>query len=281
MLPGLQAFDLALAENSPLRLADPRSKLLLSVCISLIVMSPLPGVLTGLALFAALAGWARLLRRAARQVWRLKFFLAVLFVVDWLVVSPSLAVIVTLRLILLLAAFVLFFATTTPAELALALEWMHVPYRYAFSVGLAFQSLAFIDAEWRTVREAQRARGAWPAAAAPEDDRDEPAGERQKWGTLRNPLPMVSRAGWRRLLGQARDLVALAVPAIVLTTNRAWMVTEAASARGFDSPRRRPFRRLSMGRLDWLIVGGALVIILLLVVYRFTPLWSWRLEVLP
>ena len=81
--------------------------------------------------------------------------------VDWLLVGLDLAVIVTLRLILLAGAFTIFFATTTPSELRLALEWFRVPYRFAFSLSLAFQSLGLLEDEWRAILEAQRARGAW------------------------------------------------------------------------------------------------------------------------
>jgi energy-coupling factor transporter transmembrane protein EcfT len=55
------------------------------------------------------------------------------------------------------------------------------------------------------------------------------------------------------------------VPAIVLTTRRAWAITEAACARGFDSPHRRPYRRLAMGWLDWGLVAGIAATIALLV----------------
>ena len=62
----------------------------------------------------------------------------------------------------------LFVGTTTPSELRLALEWLRVPYRYAFSVSLAFQSVGLLDDEWRAIYEAQRARGAGLARAARE-----------------------------------------------------------------------------------------------------------------
>jgi len=230
---------LALVETSPLRRADPRAKLALGLAVSLAVMLPVGRLALFMALYAALLLWARLLPAAARQVWRLKWVLVILFVVDWLVVDPDLAVAVTLRLVLLASAFALFFATTTPGEMRLALEWLRVPYRYAFSVSLAFQSVGLIDDEWRAIREAQQARGAW---APP--------------------------SGWRNLLGRVRDLVALAVPAVVLTTKRAWAMTEAAYARGFDSPHRRPYRRLAMGWLDWALLAGAAIVILLLLLWR-------------
>jgi energy-coupling factor transporter transmembrane protein EcfT len=231
--------NLALVEDSPLRRADPRTKLALSLCASLAVMLSLEKLAAFMILYALLLLWARLLPAAARQVWRLKWVLLVLFVVDWLFVSLDLAVIITLRLILLAGAFSLFFATTTPSELRLALERFHVPYRYAFSLSLAFQSVGLLDDEWRAIREAQRARGAWSQPA-----------------------------GWRDLAARVRDLVALAVPAVVLTTKRAWAMTEAAYARGFDSPHRRPYRHLALGHLDGLLLAGTLVVAAILVFWR-------------
>jgi energy-coupling factor transporter transmembrane protein EcfT len=227
--------QLALVEASPLRRADPRTKLALCLCTSMAVMLPLERLATFMVIYTVLLLWARLLPEAARQVWRLKWVLSLLFLGDWLLVGLDLAVIITLRLILLAGAFALFFATTTPGELRLALEWMRVPYRYAFSLSLAFQSLGLLDEEWRAIREAQRARGAW-----------------------------APKSGWKNVMGRVRDMVALAIPAIVLTTKRAWAMTEAAYARGFDSPRRRPYRHLVMSRLDWALLAGTAVIIIAL-----------------
>jgi energy-coupling factor transporter transmembrane protein EcfT len=187
-----KAGKLVLVERSPLRHADPRTKLALSLCASLAVMLPLEKLAVFMALYIAILLWARLLPAAARQVLRLKWVLLMLFVVDWILVSLELAVIITLRLILLSGAFALFFATTTPSELRQALEWLRVPYRYAFSLSVAFQSVGLLDDEWRAIREAQQARGAW-----------------------------VPPSGWRELPNRVRDLVALAVPAIVLTTKQA------------------------------------------------------------
>jgi energy-coupling factor transporter transmembrane protein EcfT len=232
--------NLVLVEISPLRQADPRTKLALSLCASLAVMLTLEKLVTFMVFYTLLLFWARLLPQAARQVWRLKWVLIVLFVVDWIFVSLDLAAIITLRLILLAGAFALFFSTTTPSELRLALEWMRLPYRYAFSLSLAFQSIGLLDDEWRAIREAQRARGAWTAP----------------------------KSSWRELVDRIGDLVALAVPAIVLTTKRAWAMNEAAYARGFDSPHRRPFRQLIMGWLDWLLLAGTGAVAVALLLWR-------------
>jgi energy-coupling factor transporter transmembrane protein EcfT len=199
-------------------------------CASLAVMLPLERLLAAMGLYLIVLLWARLLPSAARQVWRLKWVLIVLFVVDWFIISPELAALITLRIILLTCSFALFFATSTPADLGLALEWMRVPHRYAFSVSLAFQSIGLLDDEWRAIREAQLCRGIDPAYSQ---------------RTLKSRL---------RGLG---DLVALAVPAIVLTTRRAWAMTEAAYARGFEAPHRRPFHQLRFQLWDWLLILGS------------------------
>lgn len=221
---------MTLAENSPLRRADPRVKLAVSLCASLAVMLPLEKLVAFFLVYVIFIAWARLLPEAARQVWKLKWILGVIFVVDWLVVSPELAVAVTLRLVLMAGVFAMFFSTTTPSELCLALVWMRVPYRYAFSLGMSFQAVGQVDAEWRGVLEAQKARGAFTAPR-----------------------------GWRYLPGQVRNLVSLTVPAVVLTARRAWSLTEAAYSRGFESPHRQAYRELSMGRIDYIILAGTLL----------------------
>jgi len=244
---------LALVETSPLRRADPRTKLALSLCASTAVMLPLERLAIFMLVYAVLLLWARLLPQAGRQVWRLKWVLIGLFAVDWLVVSLDLAVIVTLRLVLLAGAFALFVGTTTPSELRLALEWLRVPYRYAFSLSLAFQSVDLLDDEWRAVREAQRARGAWVPVQR--------AGDGFRLSGWRSAVRGAAR--------QVRELVALTVPVIVLTTKRAWAMTEAAYARGFEAPHRRSYRRLRMARLDWLLLAATAAVAALLLFWRW------------
>jgi len=62
-------------------------------------MLPLEKLVVFMGLYVLLLLWAKLLTEAARQVWRLKWILVVLFVVDWLFVSLDLAVIITLSLL--------------------------------------------------------------------------------------------------------------------------------------------------------------------------------------
>jgi energy-coupling factor transporter transmembrane protein EcfT len=221
-----------LAMDSPLRDVDPRAKLALSTCASLAVMMRLERLALFMVFYVVLLLWARLLLPTGRQIWRIKWLLLALFVIDWLVVGVDLAVVVTLRLILLTGVFTLFVGTTTPDEFRLALEALHLPYRYAFSLSMAFQSLDLLSREWWAIQEAQRSRGA-----------------------LGNML------GLRAVVTRLGDWVALTVPAIVLATRRAWAMTEAACARGFDAPKRRPYLQLTMGWLDGMLVVFVLMVV--------------------
>jgi energy-coupling factor transporter transmembrane protein EcfT len=211
---------------SPLRRFDPRAKLALSTLASLAVMLPLGRLALFAVLYTGVLVWARLISETWQQIRRLRWLLLALFFIDWLVLGLDLATIITLRVILLASVFTLFVATTTPAEFRLALEALGVPYRYAFSLSLAFQSLPLLRAEWRAIQEAQVARG----------------------------MTSLEAHTLRRYIRQVRHLVALTVPAIVLATRRAWSITEAAYARGFGAPHRRPYRQLHMQAGDWLLI---------------------------
>jgi energy-coupling factor transporter transmembrane protein EcfT len=225
--------------NSPLRQADPRTKLFISLAMSLVVMMPLKRIAIFMGVYLLFLLWGRLLVPVAQQVWRLKWLLIILFAFDWWLIGLDLAIIICIRLILLTSIFALFFSTTNTRELGLALEKLRVPYRYAFSLGLAFQSLGLLDDEWRAIREAQSSRGAMPELSS-----------------------------FRKILAQVGDLVSLTVPAIVLTTKRAWAITEAAYARGFDSPHRSSYHSLAFSWLDAVLAIGTVAVIILLY-------WRW------
>lgn len=237
--PAGRSRQLALVEDSPLRHADPRTKLFLSLTVSLVVMTSIERLLIFLGVYVLFLLWARLLIPTLQHIWRLKWVLILLFLFDWWIISLDHAMLICLRLILLTGVFALFFSTTNTRELGLALEKLRVPYRYAFSLSLAFQSLGLLDDEWRAIREAQASRGA---------------------------LPNVS-SFWK-FFTNVGDLISLTVPAIVLTTKRAWAITEASYARGFDSPHRVSYHSLSFTRLDFLLLTGTIILLTLL-------FWRW------
>ncbi len=231
-----RARQVVLVANSPLRTADPRTKLFISLAASFVVMLPIDRLGIFIGIYAVFLLWARLFKPAIYQIWRIKWVLFFLFVLDWWLIDLHHAMLICARLILLAGIFTLFFATTTTRELNLAFEYLRIPYRYAFSLSLAFQSIGLLDDEWRAIHEAQVSRGA-----------------------------LTEISSLRRFLAQLKNLISLTVPAIVLTTKRAWAITEAAYARGFDSPHRRSFHQLHFTRLDGILLVGTLIVIGLLV----------------
>ncbi len=226
--------------ESPLRQIDPRVKLLICLLVALSVMLPLERLGH---LLAPLSQWAwspsGLGAEMLYQIRRIAFISDYLFILDWVTIGPDFAILITLRFTLVVSAFTIFFATTSPEEFRLALERLGFPYAYAFSLSLAFLSVSIMVEEWHNILEAQRSRGAWQELK-----------------------------GLRRIGDQLNSLVALGVPAIVLTVKRAWTFTEAAYTRGFDSPHRRPYRELVLQRIDWVLALGALIAIGLLFFYR-------------
>ena len=227
--------QLVLVEDSLLRRVDPRTKLFISIAASLVVMMSIDKLALFVVGYCLLLLWGRLFGQALKQIWRIKWILILLFFFDWWLISFDHAVLVCIRLVLLTGVFALFFSTTTTRELGLALEKLRVPYRYAFSLSLAFQSLGLLDDEWRSIREAQFSRGA-----------------------------VLEQSKYRSGLAFVRDLMSLTVPAIVLTTKRAWAITEAAYARGFDSPHRTSYHTLVFSWLDAILMIGTGVVIFLL-----------------
>jgi energy-coupling factor transporter transmembrane protein EcfT len=116
---------------------------------------------------------------------------------------------------------------------------MRVPARLAFAFAAAYRFLRLLDSEWREIVEAQQARG------------------------------IVIRApSWRAPRQSLARAMAIMVPAVVLTTQRAWSITEAAAARGFESPGRRSSRRLRLSRVDHFLLTAAVGVAVCLLAYR-------------
>lgn len=195
--------------DSPLRRVDARGKLLLALGLACAAMLPLQPLAMVSAAFALLVVGTGLAAVAAAALRRTAPFLALLFALDWLCIGFPFAVLITLRLTLLATSGVVLSATTTPEELCAALERLRLSRRAAFALSSAFRSADLLADEWRGIAEAQRARGLPPPPT-----------------------------GWRAWRAHGARLVAYFVPAIVLATQRAWALSEAAAVRGLETPRR-------------------------------------------
>ncbi|HVO36644.1 MAG TPA: energy-coupling factor transporter transmembrane component T [Candidatus Acidoferrum sp.] len=157
---------------SPIHNLDPRIKFLY-VCAIFVVAIIFWEILALAALFLLqlpfilLAGvkreWIRSMRGAA-------FLAAVIFLTNfivgyigagWIVTGKNLenAIAMTLRFIVLVESFSVFFLTTSPDHLGLALEQTHIPYEFVFAFTTAVRFVPVLAEEAQTIMDAQKARG--------------------------------------------------------------------------------------------------------------------------
>jgi energy-coupling factor transport system permease protein len=107
--------------------------------------------------------WVRSMRGAA-------FLAAIIFVTNfgfsyiysgykftpWLL---EYSIALTLRFVVLVESFSVFFLTTSPDHLGLALEQSHVPYEFCFAFTTAVRFVPVLAEEAQTIMDAQKARG--------------------------------------------------------------------------------------------------------------------------
>ncbi len=65
----------------------------------------------------------------------------------------------TLRFVVLVESFSIFFLTTSPDHLGLALEQSHIPYEFCFAFTTAVRFVPVLAEEAQTIMDAQKARG--------------------------------------------------------------------------------------------------------------------------
>jgi energy-coupling factor transport system permease protein len=157
---------------SPIHSLDPRIKFLY-VCAIFVAAIMFWQLLPLIALFliqvpfVIIAGvkreWLRSMRGAA-------FLAIVIFLTNFIFsfigagykVTPNNAegaIALTLRFIVLVESFSVFFLTTSPDHLGLALEQTHVPYEFVFAFTTAVRFVPVLADEAQTIMDAQKARG--------------------------------------------------------------------------------------------------------------------------
>jgi energy-coupling factor transport system permease protein len=165
--------------------------------------------------FVLLAGvqreWLRSLRGAA-------FLAAFIFIVNiasnfftsgyvLTAVAVETAAAMTLRFVVLVESFSVFFLTTSPDHLGLALEQTHVPYEFAFAFTTAVRFVPVLAEEAQTIMDAQKARGL----------------ELEKGGFLK----------------RIRNYVPVLIPLIVSAIRRSLELAEAMESRAWGATKKR------------------------------------------
>lgn len=149
-----------------------------------------------------------------------------------------------LRFISLMSAFSLFFMTTSPDDLGLALEQAHVPYTLSFTFTTAVRLVPTMALDAQTVIDAQRSRG----------------------------LELDKGNFMKRI----RNYIPILIPLIVSAIRRSIELAEALESRGFGaSPNRQPLIVLRMKFTDYFVVAVTILLEALAVyVYLYVPLPS-------
>jgi len=117
------------------------------------------------------------------------------------------AVAMTLRFVVLVESFSVFFLTTSPDHLGLALEQTRVPYEFAFAFTTAVRFVPVLAEEAQTIMDAQKARGL----------------ELEKGGFLK----------------RIRNYVPVLIPLIVSAIRRSLELAEAMESRAWGATKKR------------------------------------------
>ena len=231
--------------NSPIHNLDPRMKFVY-VCAMFVAAIIFWEILPLIVLFllpipfVLLAGvqkeWLRSLRGAIFLALFI-FFINIatkFFFSGYVLTAADLenAAAMTLRFIVLVEAFSVFFLTTSPDHLGLALEQTHVPYEFAFAFTTAVRFVPVLAEEAQTIMDAQKARGL----------------ELEKGGFLK----------------RIRNYVPVLIPLIVSAIRRSLELAEAMESRAWGATKKRTnLYALKLHRSDFALLSitiGVLVV---------------------
>ncbi len=143
----------------------------------------------------------------------------------------------TLRFVVLVESFSVFFLTTSPDHLGLALEQSRVPYEFAFAFTTAVRFVPVLAEEAQTIMDAQKARGL----------------ELEKGS----------------LLKRIRNYIPVLIPLIVSAIRRSLELAEAMESRAWGASKKRTnlyALRLHRGDYALLVIAG---MILTTVIYTY------------
>lgn len=242
----LEAFKFKMKDTFIHRL-DPRTKLYFAVIITIISLCfneiiPLAIIFLFLVpLFKIgkiFSQWLNTLRG-------LVFLAVFIIVLDTLFISFNLGVAMSIRLLVLISAFSLFFLTVHPDDFSQSLIQIKVPFSFAFALSLAIRFVPTLAQEAQNVREAQMVRGL----------------ELQKGNIIK----------------KVRNFIPIIIPLIILSIQRALLIAESLESRGFGAAKQRTYLYpLKMKFKDFLIIGILtffLVSVIILLLTGSLPDW--------
>jgi energy-coupling factor transport system permease protein len=143
----------------------------------------------------------------------------------------------TLRFVVLVESFSVFFLTTSPDHLGLALEQSHVPYEFSFAFTTAVRFVPVLAEEAQTIMDAQKARGL----------------ELEKGNFMK----------------RIRNYIPVLIPLIVSAIRRSLELAEAMESRAWGATKNRTnLYALKLHKGDYLLLA-IIMVILALTIYTF------------
>jgi energy-coupling factor transport system permease protein len=154
----------------------------------------------------------------------------------WDLVEYSLAL--TMRFIVLVTSFSLFFITTSPDKLSLALEKARIPYEFNFAFITAIRFVPVLADEAQTIMDAQRSRGL-------ELDKG-------------------------NFMTRIRNYIPILLPLIISSIRRSLELAEAMESRAFGATDNRTnLYELEMNNFDYLVLVISIILLIVAVYSRF------------
>jgi energy-coupling factor transport system permease protein len=150
----------------------------------------------------------------------------------------------TLRFVVLIGSFSVFFLTTSPDHLGLALQQSHIPYEFCFAFTTAVRFVPVLADEAQTIMDAQKARG------------------------------LELERG--NLLKRVRNYIPILIPLIVNAIRRSLELAEAMESRAWGaSEKRTNLYSLKLSRADYILVlVSVLMLALAVCAWLFIPIPS-------
>ncbi|MEM0057407.1 MAG: energy-coupling factor transporter transmembrane component T [Candidatus Bathyarchaeia archaeon] len=242
--------------SSPIHNLDPRVKFAYAIVVFTVAiifwqLLPLMVLFVMQLPFVFLAGvkreWVRSMKGAAflASIIFLTNFLATFigsgYTVTFAAIENALAM--TMRFLVLVGSFSIFFLTTSPDHLGLALEQSHVPYEFCFAFTTAVRFVPVLAEEAQTIMDAQKARGL----------------ELEKGNFLK----------------RVRNYIPILIPLIISAIRRSLELAEAMEARAWGATKKRTnLYVLRLRRGDYLFIAitvGILAVAVFIRLYLHIP----------
>jgi energy-coupling factor transport system permease protein len=138
----------------------------------------------------------------------------------------------TLRFAVLISSFSIFFLTTSPDRLGLALQQSHIPYEFCFAFTTAVRFVPVLADEAQTIMDAQKARG------------------------------LELEHG--NLIKRIRNYIPILIPLIVNAIRRSLELAEAMDSRGWGANKKRTnLYALKLKQSDYIIFTFSLLMLIL------------------